>query len=155
MWIAQDRDGWIKKHYVYPRKGYHSWLSSGCEYVGLHSKNAHWDLSVIDLEKYDYVILQGELMIADEKKATPRKHGELAAKYWLDNTVKIQILDGDIWEDVEYPMFNAQYDYREKPKTKRIKFRNYLDMDGVVRVAFNEKSSMNWLGDWNEVEVEI
>lgn len=49
------------------------------------------------------------------------------------------------------------YEYRIKPKTKIVKFRNYLDRCfGTVKVV---RSGVpydlgTWLGDWQEVEVE-
>ena len=49
------------------------------------------------------------------------------------------------------------YEYRIKPKTKIIRFRSYLDRYfGTVKVARSGVPSDlgEWLGDWQEVEIE-
>lgn len=54
--------------------------------------------------------------------------------------------------------FISDYEYRIKPKTKTIRFRNFLHSIGNV-LASNEDISdrdyfVKWLGDWQEVEIE-
>ena len=56
------------------------------------------------------------------------------------------------WRDVD-----DGYEYRIKPKTKTIRFRNWISCNGNVYVASDiEQIGQNykWLGDWQEVEIE-
>ena len=50
------------------------------------------------------------------------------------------------------------YEYRIKPKTKTIRFRNFLHTGGFVGCFDKDISDMDyfvkWLGDWQEVEIE-
>ena len=47
------------------------------------------------------------------------------------------------------------YEYRIKPKTKIIRFRNWLSKDGNVYAATEDiAKDLKWLGDWQEVEIE-
>lgn len=50
------------------------------------------------------------------------------------------------------------YEYRIKPKTKTIRFRNYLNKSGLAICVSDDISDKSyfkkWLGDWQEVEVE-
>ena len=50
------------------------------------------------------------------------------------------------------------YEYRIKPKTKTIRFRNYLNKSGLAICVSNDISDKSyfkkWLGDWQEVEIE-
>ena len=57
------------------------------------------------------------------------------------------------WRDV-----NDGYEYRIKPKTKIIRFRNFLHSIGSVMATDEDISDrdyfLKWLGDWQEVEIE-
>ena len=47
------------------------------------------------------------------------------------------------------------YEYRIKPKTKIVRFRNWLSKDGNVYAATEDiAKDLKWLGDWQEVEIE-
>ena len=51
------------------------------------------------------------------------------------------------------------HEYRVKPKTRIVRFRNWLSTDGYVYASqqkdiYKEKYFKEWLGDWQEVEVE-
>mgnify|MGYP000916786031 FL=1 len=51
------------------------------------------------------------------------------------------------------------YEYRIKPKTKTIRFRNWYHTNGRVYASHsqceeNGPDFVKWLGDWQEVEVE-
>ena len=50
------------------------------------------------------------------------------------------------------------YEYSIKPKTKTIRFRNYLNKSGLAICVSNDISDKSyfkkWLGDWQEVEIE-
>ena len=55
------------------------------------------------------------------------------------------------WRDV-----TDGYEYRIKPKTKTIRFRNYLTTNDFVSTSTidNPDHFKKWLGDWQDVEVE-
>lgn len=56
------------------------------------------------------------------------------------------------WRDV-----NDGYEYRIKPKTKIVRFRNYLNKAGIVKTWDKNHTPdlfVKWLGDWQEVEIE-
>lgn len=161
MWISQDRDGWIKKHVVFPRKVHGSWLSDGCDYVQMtYENNVDWENSLINIYTHNYEIKDGILMKLDKaKKPTPRKHAELACKYFMDDTVQIQFRhSGSIWHNTENPEFIDRVEYREKPKTKTVRFRNYLNSDGNVCASYSDSVQdqpffKEWIGDWQEVAI--
>lgn len=46
--------------------------------------------------------------------------------------------------------------YRIKPKTKTVRFRNYLTINNFIAVSHmdNPDYFVKWLGDWQEAEVE-
>lgn len=48
------------------------------------------------------------------------------------------------------------YEYRIKPKTKTVRFRNYLTINNFIAISRmnNPDYFVKWLGDWQEVEVE-
>ena len=50
------------------------------------------------------------------------------------------------------------YEYRIKPKTKIIRFRNFLHSIGIIMATDEDVSKADffkqWLGDWQEAEVE-
>ena len=50
------------------------------------------------------------------------------------------------------------YEYRIKPKTKIIRFRNFLHSIGIIMATDEDVSKADffkqWLGDWQEVEIE-
>ena len=53
---------------------------------------------------------------------------------------------------------NDGKEYRIKPKTKTIRFRNYLNKSGLAICVSDDISDKSyfkkWLGDWQEFEVE-
>lgn len=67
--------------------------------------------------------------------------------------LKLQFKNGDgEWIDLI-----SDYEYRIKPKTKTIRFRNWISCNGNVYVASDiEQIGQNykWLGDWQNVEIE-
>ena len=69
--------------------------------------------------------------------------------------LKLQFKNGDgEWIDLI-----SDYEYRIKPKARIIRFRNWLSTDGYVYASqqedtYKEKYFKEWLGDWQEVEVE-
>jgi len=60
------------------------------------------------------------------------------------------------WEDIEEPGFYENDEYRIKPKTKTVRFRNYLTTNDFVSTSTidNPDHFKKWLGDWQDVEVE-
>ena len=155
MWITQDADGWIKIHYHYQRKTSDIWHSSGSEITKREKPNKNWEDSLINLDTHDYEIKDGILTKLDKaKKPTPRKHAELACKYFMDDTVQIQFRhSGPRWHNTENPEFIDRVEYREKPKTKTIRFRNFIK-DGIIFVTTtDEVGNVKWLGEWREVTI--
>ena len=57
------------------------------------------------------------------------------------------------WRDVD-----DGYEYRIKPKTKIIRFRNFLHSIGIIMATYEDISDrdyfVKWLGDWQNVEIE-
>lgn len=88
----------------------------------------------------DYPIVE---KIPEQERPTPQP--ELKLQY------KTQ--QGD-WCDVD-----DGHEYRIKPKARIIRFRNWLSTDGYVYASqqkdiYKEKYFKEWLGDWQEVEIE-
>ncbi len=90
-----------------------------------------------------------------------RKHAALIHA-WADGAV-IQFFNRDRgkWVDVDdnMPCWSAGALYRVKPETRTIKFRNYLHEGSIkvhlARTAIPPPGDMQWVGDWQSVEVEI
>ena len=55
------------------------------------------------------------------------------------------------WRDV-----NDGYEYRIKPRTRIVRFRNYITNEGAVKITVETMPNdfKQWLGDWQEVEIE-
>lgn len=170
MWITQDYDGYLKLHTNEPHIICDIWVSKGSELNGKHSPNKNWRDSLINLETHDYKIKDGILVKVSKhmaemrhgdlkRKPTPRKHAELACKYFLDDTVEIQsrVSKHIDWENNNNPCFLAHVEYREKPKTKTVRFRNYINHDNEAWTWHAECTPPDlkeWVGDcWQEVEV--
>ena len=90
-----------------------------------------------------------------------RKHAELIHA-WAEGA-KIQYFDisRNEWLDTMYnnPSWFDDTEYRLKPKTTIVRFRNYVH-EGSVKVhspgtAIPPPGEMKWIGDWQTVEVEI
>ena len=63
------------------------------------------------------------------------------------------------WKDIEDPCFYEDNEYRIKPKTKIVRFRNWYHTNGRVYASHsqceeNGPDFVKWLGDWQEVDVE-
>ena len=89
---------------------------------------------------FDYWIIVEKIPEQEQSTSQP----ELKLQY------KTQ--QGD-WRDV-----NDVYEYRIKPKTKTVRFRNFLHSIGSVMATDEDISDrdyfVKWLGDWQEVEIE-
>jgi len=133
-WIAQDYDGRIDMYITKPVHDTHGWIAIDYENIvkgssGMRPKN--WRDSIIDLETHDYKIEDGILMKVEKELRIQYKHKDL-----------------NEWKDLIMP----ECEYRLKPKTKVVRFRNYL-YKGQVMVAYQGSGDIEWIGDWQEVEV--
>ena len=152
-WVAQDKDGEIYTYEHKPDKLRVTWQGAGNGCV-LHSRaapNPNWKESLIDLSKNDYIIKDGILMAT-------RKHVALIHA-WVDGAV-IQFKGADgVWYDCEMPVWDDT-EFRIKPKTRTVKFRNWYSTDGKVYGTYcagecNNPDFVTWLGDWREVKIEL
>jgi len=97
------------------------------------------------------IILGGELMIC-------YKHADLIHA-WAEGA-EIQYFHKDqlYWANVigNDPSWFDDTQYRIKPKTKTVRFRNYLTINNFIAVSHmdNPDYFVKWLGDWQEAEVE-
>lgn len=157
MWISQDYDGYLKLHINEPHVICDIWVSEGSELNGRYGANENWHNSLINLETHDYKIEDGILVrVSLLNEPTPRKHSELACKYFMDDTVDIQVRTGNEWVDNKSPMFVDSVEYREKPKTETVRFKNYINHDNEACTWHAECAPPNlkeWVGGWQEVEV--
>lgn len=156
-WVAQSAHGAIvlsvSKPSVVSQIG--SWVYDTNEFViiGIERSNPNWKESLIDLSKNDYIIKDGILMAT-------RKHAALIHA-WADGA-EIQIrCCGDDWDDCQTPEWAEDCEYRIKPKTRTVKFRNWYSTDGKVYGTYSPSECNNpdfvaWIDkDWREVEVEL
>lgn len=92
----------------------------------------------------------------------PHKHCEVI-KAWADGA-QVQLLDCNTWRDVPSPSWNAEWQYRVKPKT--IRYRVALinetdkrietttaDTDEQAKCIESWTTFIKWITDWIEVEV--
>lgn len=109
-------------------------LIKGCEYI-----NALGSVSIAECDQIPERIVVEKIPEQEQSKPQP----ELKLQY------KTQ--QGD-WRDV-----NDGYEYRIKPKTKIVRFRNYLNKAGRVKTWDKNHTPdlfVKWLGDWQNVEIE-
>ena len=97
----------------------------------------------------------------EQPKQNPKRHkyADLIADLihaWAEGA-EIQWKNGDYWKDIEDPGFYEYDEYRIKPKTKTIRFRNWISCSGNIYVASESEQigqDHKWLGDWQNVEIE-
>jgi len=142
-WIAQDKNGLIVKYYdTEPTIGERDvGFINGYKWT-LYKEgkpNSNWRESLINLKTHDYKIEDGILMQVEKEQII--KGSELQYKDCYGE-----------WQDCHLE------EYRIKPQTKTVRFRNYIDGEGRVcswgSDNFNDPVFFTrWLGDWQEVEV--
>jgi len=88
---------------------------------------------------------------------TPHKHAEII-KAWADGQ-DVQINLGDGWEDINYPNWYAQFDYRVKPEPKkyRVALVNMSDNIEYPLIVLSDRINsytgfIKWLTEEFEVE---
>ena len=140
-YVTQDSDGWVKGWKEKPNEllvG--SWLGKWETISSVHynSKNVFTPL-LIDLSTHDYDIVGGKL---------------------------IAIQDTFQGSELQYQTNNGEWHncgakaYRIKPKTKLIRYRTYLTVDGEIEVTYSEAAKRlevfkEWAGEWQEAIVNI
>jgi len=76
--------------------------------------------------------------------------------YKTDEELKVQYKHKDLskWKDLIMP----EYVFRIKPKTKTIRFRNYMCGGNIIGVAVDDGKTVyslyDWIGEWQEIEIE-
>lgn len=156
-WVAQGANGTICASVNKPRavEQVCSWVYGTDEFEIIamtRRRNPNWKESLIDLSKNDYIIKDGILMAT-------RKHAALIHA-WADGA-EIQYKFVGEWvtcADDEVPEFCAKdIELRIKPKTRTVKFRNYLTTEGYPDVTLLQCPTKfkEWLGDRQEVEIEL
>lgn len=157
-WIAQDRDGrickFMDKPYINATQNYRFVTSNGNCGVLQESlcgkKTKGWKQSLINLETHDYKIEDGILMRVEKTNHKRHKHADLIHAWAEGVEIEYRNANGD-WEDANPGWFENR-EYRIKPAKKTIRFRNYL-YKGQVMVAYKDADNTEWIGDWQEVEV--
>lgn len=154
-WMGQSAHGAIVLSASKPRvvSQIGSWVYDTYDslIVGINRSNLNWKESLIDLSKNDYIIKDGILMAT-------RKHAALIHA-WADGA-EIQAKNKDGWVDIHgTPAWFPDSEYRIKPKTKTVKFRNYIANGKAYVVQEGETlvghSKIDWLSpDLQEVEIE-
>lgn len=87
-----------------------------------------------------------------------RKHADLIHAWAEGAEIQYQKANGS-WDCVfeNYPTWSDCEIYRIKPKTKIVRFRNWISCSGNIYVASESEQigqDHKWLGDWQEVEIE-
>lgn len=88
------------------------------------------------------------------------KHADLIHAWAEGAEIQYKSVLTGIWADCtnNRPEWSVNGVYRIKPKTKTIRFRNYLSINGNVYVSYDnspvDEFFKKWLGDWQDVEVE-
>ena len=120
------------------------------------------------LDKYGYAVVNESILmsprillkkISSNTIQTTKRHKYADLIHAWAEGAEIQWKDGDYWKDIEDPGFYEYDEYRIKPKTKTIRFRNWYHTNGRVYASHsqceeNGPDFVKWLGDWQEVEVE-
>ncbi len=144
-WISQDYDGYVKKHIESTMIIDDIWFSKNRELIcpdDHHTGIKDWQKSLINLETHDYKIENGILMKVEKEQIIKGSDLQYKDAY-------------GIWCDC------LTSEYRLKPKTKIVRFRNFLHIDEYVETCISEDDNVEnkdyfvkWIGDWQEVEIE-
>lgn len=161
-WIAQDKYGGIYKYHEQPTCRKIDWYSFVWQLIEEAQENEAWQSSLINLETHDYKIEDGILMKVEKKNTNRHKHADLMIAKANDKTLQIQHKDGDMWFDVTNPAFHENIQYRIKPKTKTVRFRNFRhNQPGCLGIGLTDNPHeediayfIEWIGDWQEVEID-
>ena len=104
----------------------------------------------------EHYLRYGKVLIAQSENGSEWAIVEKIPEQEQSNEeLKLQFKNGDgEWIDLI-----SDYEYRIKPKARIIRFRNWLSTDGYVYASqqedtYKEKYFKEWLGDWQEVEIE-
>ena len=161
-WVAQGANGTICASVNKPRAVDQvcSWVYGTDKFTIVamtRRRNPNWKESLIDLSKNDYIIKDGILMAT-------RKHAALIHA-WADGAVIQSKCTDELWYDLSDEqvvdlILNKVVELRIKPKTKTVKFRNWYATNGRVYGTYcagecNNPDFVTWLGDWQEVEIEL
>lgn len=95
--------------------------------------------------------------ITEQSEPSKRhKHADLIHAWAEGAEIEYQRSNGT-WEDCE-PAWAENTNYRIKPKTKTVRFRNFIHTLGFVSSTGCDLSDKDyfkkWIGDWQEVEIE-
>lgn len=104
----------------------------------------------------EWVIIE-EIPEQEQQTQNPKRHKHADLIHAWAEGAEIQYHDLFTgWEDIEEPGFYENDEYRIKPKTKTVRFRNYLTTNDFVSTSTidNPDHFKKWLGDWQDVEVE-
>lgn len=87
-----------------------------------------------------------------------RKHADLIHAWAEGAEIQYQKANGS-WDCVlgNRPAWSDCEIYRVKPKTRIVRFRNYISCSGNIYVASDSEQigqDHKWLGDWQNVEIE-
>jgi len=87
------------------------------------------------------------------------KHADLIHAWAEGAEIEYYSLDDGCWRPTPTsgPLWQDGTKYRIKPKTKIIRFRNYISCSGNIYVASDSEQigqDHKWLGDWQELEIE-
>ena len=143
-------DGYRFVRYGMPKKGDECLVNNKQIIVAEYD----YDYDCIIVEK----IPEQEQSIQNQKR---HKHADLIHA-WAEGA-EIQYYNNVLKKWVETvhndPSWRNNVDYRIKPKTKTIRFRNWYHTNGRVYASHsqceeNGPDFVKWLGDWQEVEVE-
>ena len=101
----------------------------------------------------EHYLVNGELRKSDGHKTCDypivEKIPEQEQPLQPELKLQYKTQQGD-WRDVD-----DGYEYRIKPKTRIVRFRNWLSKDGNIYAATEDwGQDLKWLGDWQEVEIE-
>ena len=163
MWIAQDKNGDIVQYLNIPHimtekkewdTGDHNW-----HFISAGVKNKNWHDSLINLETHDYKIEDGILMKVEKPK--PKRHRNADFIHAWAEGAEIQYKDeyGE-WIEASGPSWGLGIEYQIKPKTKTVRFRNYITNQNLPGIVFDNHPDIDpllfkeWIGDWQEVSID-
>ena len=89
------------------------------------------------------------------------KHADVIHAWAEGAGVQVRGAGGTKWSDIDTPGFITTCEYRIKPKTKTVRYRNYILEDGRVCVIDTTNTIValgygsRWLGEEQTVEVTV
>ena len=122
--------------------------NSGDSYI-----NSNGNVVIADCDGISYWIIVEKIQEQEQPTQNPKRHKHADLIHALAEGAEIQWKLQNHLEDCD-PSWYEDAKCRIKPKTKTVRFRNFLHTGGFVGCFDKDISDMDYFVKWQEVEIE-